>query len=391
MKLDIASNSTMMPSSQDLTVSSYIKSKRLELFSTKNWEDSKRDNSSRIFINNTSLIIEDENINDVYSLSQDIMLYSLLIIIPLGLICNSLSVTVFLNMRMRKRATSWYLAALGVSDNVSLMTVLFDYCLKHPHIGLDIVKHSYVVCVLITHLSYTSRLMSALLVTTFTVERFIGVIYPLKRAGFSCTFYVRKVIAIEGLLCFLCTSFIVFTVGIVDLPYGNECDVLPGSARVYFILTVIMLIFGSIIIPIVIICTLNVYILSKIYTKQKHFIQRRVSFSNDKPIQYRKKNDYNIATLLLVVSMAFVILNLPYCITWVLLFAQYYGLVGFSGIYPQWHLFAAKYLTSVPYYLNYVINFILYNLCAKMFRVELVRVLLCARYTKYKKKPPPCA
>ena len=43
-------------------------------------------------------------------------------------------------------------------------------------------RTSVVACVTVSHLSYASRLLSAWLVTTFTVERFIGVFYPLRRS-----------------------------------------------------------------------------------------------------------------------------------------------------------------------------------------------------------------
>jgi len=70
--------------------------------------------------------------------SKAVMFSGLSITIPSGLILNVLSLVVFMSRAMRRRASSWYLAALAVSDSLSLMAVSFDYWLKDPRIGLEV-------------------------------------------------------------------------------------------------------------------------------------------------------------------------------------------------------------------------------------------------------------
>ena len=70
--------------------------------------------------------------------SQDVMFSGLSIIIPSGLVLNALSLVVFMSRAMRRRASSWYLAALAVSDTLSLVAVSFDYWLKDSRIGLQV-------------------------------------------------------------------------------------------------------------------------------------------------------------------------------------------------------------------------------------------------------------
>ena len=81
----------------------------------------------------------------VYFLSLDIRFFGLSMIIPAGLVCNTLSLAVFMSRAMRRRASSWYLAALAVSDNISLIAVAFDYWLKDDRIGIKVIT-AHILC-----------------------------------------------------------------------------------------------------------------------------------------------------------------------------------------------------------------------------------------------------
>ena len=88
------------------------------------------------------------------------------------------------------------------------------------------------MCVTVSHLSYASRLLSAWLVTTFTVERFIGVFYPLRRSLIISVSHARRVILAETLACVALAGFAPFTIGIVPArrPGASrltDCDVYP--------------------------------------------------------------------------------------------------------------------------------------------------------------------
>jgi len=71
-------------------------------------------------------------------ISKDVMFSGLSAIIPAGLVLNALSLLVLMSRPMRRRASSWYLAALAVSDSLSLVAVSFDYWLKDSRIGLQV-------------------------------------------------------------------------------------------------------------------------------------------------------------------------------------------------------------------------------------------------------------
>ena len=319
--------------------------------------------------------------------SKTVMFWSLSFIVPVGLLFNGISVPVFMSKPLRVRSASWYLAALAIADGITLMTCGFEYWMKDPHVGVPVTKSSLFLCVFVTHLSCASRLFSAVLVTSFTVERFICVVAPLKRADLSKPGRVRKLISIQCVLCILCTTFIPFTMEIKEGAYGREaeCDVRNDRYEIYFICTAISLLFGSIVIPIIVIFTLNAFIMNKLSTRRASMAHQncasRVVFAR----QVRRKS-FNSATILLAVSSSFVILNIPYSIAFSMLFFQRFGIMRHLGNDALGSLFAAKYLTSVPYYFNYCINFLLYNVCARAFRVEMSRLLYypCTAYQERK-------
>ncbi len=295
----------------------------------------------------------------------------------MGLLFNGISVPVFMSRSLRRRSASWYLAALAISDSMSLLTNWFEYWLKHERIGIDIVRASPVICIINGHLSCAVRLFSAVLVTSFTVERFIGVVAPLKRAALSKPGRARKVIGFQCVMCILFTSYIPFTTGIVEGKNGREpnCDVRDDRVEVYMIFTVVFLLVGSIMIPICVILTVNTVIMKKICLRKTSLAHEnsRLSQHGTQAKQVRRKS-FNTATILLTVSTSFVILNIPYCVSFLMLICSSYGLMTWDAE-SFGKLYAAKYITSVPYYLNYCINFLFYNVCAHAFRVEMAKVL----------------
>ena len=292
-------------------------------------------------------------------------------------------------------------------------------------------RHSALACVTVSHLSYASRLLSSWLVTTFTIERFIGVFYPLRRSLIISVSHARRVILAETVACLALAGFAPFTIGIVDshrpgsrLP---DCDILPEKAHIYVVFNVAFVIVGSIVAPVLIIVALNTAIFRRIrrraslrrdfdatsseehqsplnapagstrhYTLSLHHHHRRQHqhhydhHHQQQQGEHRgrsqagngRQRDHNVTYLLLVVSSTFVVLNVPYCICWFALFFYHVDLDAATPSCTARHLtgslLAAKYVATVPYCLNYGVNFALYSVCARAFREQLVRILSTA-------------
>ena len=254
----------------------------------------------------------------VYILSGEFLFYSLSIIAPIGLICNMLSIIVFTSRRMRHRSTSIYLAVLAAADSVELVTLILDYWLKNKHIDLNILQLSPVLCVSVTYFSYTSRLFSAWLVCSFTAERFLAVTFPFRRNVIGRTYYVKITLMVEIVTCLVLSSYIFFTIGIVQRDWGNDCDVRPDRERIYLICSLVIYVAGSVVLPILAVCTMNTLIIRAVYSSGK--LTRKTLGGGSSKTARQIVQDRTTAKALLVVSTTFVLLNLPYCVSSLVLY-----------------------------------------------------------------------
>ncbi|XP_055606082.1 neuropeptides capa receptor [Uranotaenia lowii] len=106
-----------------------------------------------------------------------------------GSIGNILSVLVFFKTKLKKLSSSYYLAALGLSDTCYLVGLFV------PWLNLIDIKiytlEGY--CQFFTFFSNLCSFLSVWFVVAFTVERFIAVMYPLKRQT-MCTVRRAKIV-----------------------------------------------------------------------------------------------------------------------------------------------------------------------------------------------------
>lgn len=113
------------------------------------------------------------------------------LIVVIGSVGNILSVVVFFRLKLRKLSSSFYLVALGISDTIFLLTNSSSWLITE----LDSALNLEIVCKVTNYLCGVSSVLSAWFVVAFTVERFIAVLYPLKRQT-MCTVRRAKMISI---------------------------------------------------------------------------------------------------------------------------------------------------------------------------------------------------
>lgn len=147
-------------------------------------------NENADFIGNHSLIIDEvsnEWISEkvVYLLS----LYYIPMLVITGSIGNILSVLVFFKTKLRKLSSSHYLAALGFSDTCFLLVVLVNWL----NVAGVTLSNQPFFCQTFIYMSGVCSFLSVWFVVAFTVERFIAVLYPLKRQT-MCTVRRAKIV-----------------------------------------------------------------------------------------------------------------------------------------------------------------------------------------------------
>ena len=116
-----------------------------------------------------------------------------------GSIGNTLVILVIWKRKSMQTPTNWYLLSIAVADCIFLISATI------PEIVIALVEHGgwpfgRVLCSILIFLQYLSANTSAISITAFTVERYIGICHPMK-AQILCTVSRAKRI-IFGLWCF---------------------------------------------------------------------------------------------------------------------------------------------------------------------------------------------
>jgi len=299
------------------------------------------------------------------------------LVICIGLAGNILSLVVYLSRNMRKISASVYLAALSASDTIVLFVYVFPEWLKHgtshffdPTYVVFLQKEG--VCQTIVYVQYVSRFLSSWFVVFFTIERCIGVCFPLRRKEICNSKTAHKIVIVTTLLSlFLC----LFKPFLSEVTYNtvNKTPLCTSTKSMQHVSFVLDSIFGIIIsfIPFILITCLNLLIIRKLFIS-------RVQTRKIRVVTQESKIRLEFTFILLGISICFVALNLPYYVAW---FKRYWttsikiDTTTYSALKEQHNRIQSLdnilHITRAIFYVNYSINFFLYAVTGAYFRKEL--------------------
>lgn len=249
---------------------------------------------------------------DIWALQfvSDLYLYYTPLLVCLGSIGNLVSVFVFYSSKLRLQSTSQYLSALAISDTIFLLQLLPPWLSAAQVTSLF---YAGGFCQIFVYVSYVSCCLSAWLVVAFTVERFVAVLYPLRRNA-MCTLARARHVIIS-----LTISAIVLNLPVLRfaLPTRDDCNIdreyLEHAARFNLVDTVL-----SFTIPLGVIIVLNSWIMVGVYRLER---TRHQLMKTEQPRLNQRarctrllgcpRSQQRVTRMLLIVSSVFVILNLP--------------------------------------------------------------------------------
>ena len=319
--------------------------------------------------------------SSVYRIGSNVFAFVTPVIFMIGIFGNSLSLLVFRSKTLKKLSASTYLAALSISDNFSLVFyVLVEWLrrgLKDISPDLDVsFLNSNGLCQVLLYMAYISRLMSSWIIVVFTIERFLGVCYPLRSFKRGAGKIILSMLVLSSLLVLykpilsggymranrkLCTA-------------NDDFKLLSFALDGVFAISITL-------IPFIIITVLNILIVRKLFLRNK---ESRHMFADDSTIRLE------FTLILLAISFFFVAFNLPYSIVWARNFIHSSEIKQSTGTeaadIEYWS--GVLLITRTIFYMNYCINFFLYSITGKYFRNALTEKLSCnsierTRYGSY--------
>ncbi|XP_033607700.1 thyrotropin-releasing hormone receptor [Cryptotermes secundus] len=302
------------------------------------------------------------------------MCYSLILIV-LGTIGNCISVLAFFTTKLRKLSSSFYLAALAISDTGFLVALFISWL---NSFGVPLFNVSG-LCEMNLYLTYVCSFLSAWLVVAFTVERFIAVRYPLRRPS-MCTVARAKVVLASLTLLALILNVPNFWLTQIEIRDNKPiCSLNPKFTvlatvinHVDFVVTFIL--------PFFVIATLNAWIslmvwqlarIRRVLTltgpRERNIHCRRLHQPHCAAIPQQSlrssASQTKVTKMLLVVSTVFLCLNLPSYVLRVRVYVQ-----GSESKSQEENLPILQHVAHVLFITNFGINFVLYCVSGQNFR-----------------------
>ncbi|XP_058793250.1 thyrotropin-releasing hormone receptor [Phymastichus coffea] len=235
-------------------------------------------------------------------------IYYLPVLVVLGSLGNCLSVYVVFASKMRRTSSSFYLAALAVSDTGFLASIFVAWLgLSWTNVQI---MNKQGFCQFFVYLTNVCSFLSAWFVVAFTLERFVAVCYPLHRQ-WICTVNRAKLllsgVTFAGLV--LCSPVLVYSgPRLMDNTTREQCHIEEGwdsvASAVNYLDTIL-----TFALPFCIIFVLNSLIVKTVWRVDSVRTSLKACGStrdSPQPIHQSK-----VTKMLLIVSSVFFCLNLP--------------------------------------------------------------------------------
>ena len=295
-----------------------------------------------------------------HKVAKYIQIYWLPILIPLGLVGNTLSFLVMMKPNNRKISTCIYMTAISINDNVMM-------CIEIRAWLIDTVKMQRVndwECYSLVYLELLLLQYGTYLVLGMTIDKYIAIKWPHRAAAYSTPRRAKAIIftiIITGAVYNLPHFFLtIVTAG--DVTAGNcyAYSVKGIFTKIYSWFTIVL----NAIIPFTVLIHMNYVIVKTVKNSGKMF---RSDVTRTETRQKTMKSAENqLTTMLLLVTTLFLILLLPTYIRYV------YSAFMISDTpykYATYILFSK--ISYKLYVTNSGVNFFLYCVSGQKFRNDL--------------------
>lgn len=308
-------------------------------------------------------------------------------IVGSGLFGNILCFAVFMTKTMRKSSCSAFLLSLAFVDVSFLITLLLTW------IDGDVmpIMKTDVACQFLIFATYISSFLNAWFIVGFTCERFIAICLPLKHAYLCNVFREKLVVTTLCVMGCVMYSFSFWTTGLIEWGPYQRCS---HKVEYFDFLSVVTWVdtFLTMLIPFCIILCINSMVLKTVLhgfwatrygvpvKLEQCEVENKLINNNNKKRQYvrislqRSVNQLRVARTLFVVSLIFIILNLPSHAI------RLFNLIDTTRsttptVTVEFYFFQE--CTLMLYYTTFSCNFILYALFGRNFKKSLMLLIRC--------------
>ena len=290
------------------------------------------------------------------------------ILIPIGLIGNSLSFTVMIKSKNRKMSTCIYMAAIGINDNLMMLTAFHDYLVS----GLQIHKWYPIECKIAVFVALYGLQNCTYLIVAMTMDKYIAIKWPHRAATYSTPRRAERIVV--GLYMLVC---------IYNIPHCFLSSVIGGQCFNFGIRNVFSRVYSwfsfvvNAIVPFTILIHMNYVIVKTVRNSHKMFGTNGLVTKHSAV----KSVENQLTVMMLLVTTLFLILLCPTYIRYIyLLFAETDTPLKYANSMLFYQITAKFYDT------NSGINFFLYCISGQKFRNDLKEILCCSHSSSVSKQ-----
>ena len=277
------------------------------------------------------------------------------VLIPLGLVGNTLSFLVMVKSNNRKMSTCVYMAAISMNDNAMMFWALWY---------LYSFENKPVLCKIIAFTSYLILQNSTFQILAMTIDKYIAIRWPHRAAAYSTPKRAKITIF---------TIFILVTV--YNLPHFFITSLIEGQCYGYSVKSILTKVYSWLsfvlngVIPFTLLIHMNYVIVKTVRNSRRKFIS---NVSTEKRQKSVKSAENQLTTMLLLVTSLFMILLLTTYIRFI--YASFVISDTPSKFATSILIFEISYKLYVT---NSGINFFLYCISGKKFRNDLKELVCC--------------
>ena len=230
------------------------------------------------------------------------------VLIPIGLVGNTLSFLVMIKQSNKRMSTCIYMAAISVNDNIMMLMCLYDYLVAVVQI------HNWypLECKFLIIVALFALQNCTFQVIAMTVDKYIAIKWQHRAATYSTPRRAKLIVILVYIFVFIYNIPHLFLSSIV----GNQClayGISSAMARLYSWLSFVL----NAVIPFSILIHMNYVTVKSVRKSRKMFApnERRTNEVVDQGLDTRQKNlktaENQLTVMLLFVTTLFLILLCP--------------------------------------------------------------------------------
>ena len=308
----------------------------------------------------------------IYRIAENIATYWLPVLIPIGLVGNTLSFLVMIKPSNRKMSTCIYMAAISVNDNLMMCSALHYWLMS----VMKITEWELNGCGIASFVGLHAVQNSTFQILAMTIDKYIAIKWPHK----ATTYSTPRRAKITVLVIYVCVVlyniphiFITKLIGDICLGYAIGGIVTKVYSWFSFVINALM--------PFVSLIYMNYVIIKKV--RESHHMfgvndGNEQCDSGNRAAQKRQKTMKNtemqLTFMLLLVTTLFLILMIPTYIRFLYTaFTTRDTPVKYASLMFFYHL------SHKLYHTNSGINFFLYCISGRKFRNDLKELFCCGK------------